>query len=234
MALDKEITDSAEFKDAVKAAADEATKGLKEKNSELIAREKEAKAKASELEDKVGELADKMEEIENEKNAKSGDVDAQIKAAVAKKDKEIAKLNESLADRDNRLNRLVIDDGLKSELIKAKVAPQYMDAAVALIKTSEKITTADLDGITSAMINDKTLSEFVSDWATGDAGKPFVAADVNSGGGAPGANDGRSGLPSNVKRVDATADKTAFIRDHGIDAWKARVASQRPDGQNAA
>jgi hypothetical protein len=43
-----------------------------------------------------------------------------------------------------------------------------------------------------AVIGDKELSEFVSDWATTDEGKHFISAPSNGGGGASGGAGGGS------------------------------------------
>lgn len=61
-----------------------------------------------------------------------------------------------------------------------------MDAAKALLKMQATIKAEN--GQYQAVIGDKALGEFIKEWATSDAGKHFVAADNNSGGGAQGGN----------------------------------------------
>jgi hypothetical protein len=66
-----------------------------------------------------------------------------------------------------------------------------MDAAKALLKMQATIKAEN--GEYAALIGDKPIGDYVKEWTNSDAGKHFIAADNNSGGGA---NGGGNGEPS--------------------------------------
>ena len=75
-----------------------------------------------------------------------------------------------------------------------------------------------------AKVGDKALTDFVSEWAQSDEGKHFVTAPANSGGGA-GAGKGGNLTPSKKASEMNPAEKAAFIKEHGIDKWSAKVGA---------
>lgn len=104
---------------------------------------------------------------------------------------ELDKLTRALSEKDNALQRYLIDGGLTDALAKAGVAPQFMDAAKALFRQQAGIK-QDGENIL-AVIGDKPITDFVSEWAATDAGKHFVLAPRNVGGGAPGGGNSVNG-----------------------------------------
>lgn len=171
---------SSEVKAAIAAAVDDAVKGLKNKNSELLGDMKDLKTKLKEIEDE-------KEEIERKVADKSGDVNAikeQLKKEFEKKEKQY---NETISKLTGQLNIEVIEKGLSQSLVKAKIAPEHMDAVTALIKTVYKGEVGDNDGKPFAKFDGKAVDEFVTGWVQTDVGKRYVLADNNSGGGSNGA-----------------------------------------------
>lgn len=169
--------------------------------------EDELKAKIEELEQAVEALSSKNREILSEKKALqsklrgSDTIDSaeyekvlaerdELKANYAKLERttkqELEKLTKTASEKDSALQRYLIDDGLTTNLAKAGVAPQFIDAAKALLRQQVQIKAED--GNYSAVIGDKALTEAITDWASSDNGKFFVAAPKNSGGGATGSN----------------------------------------------
>ena len=84
--------------------------------------------------------------------------------------------------------KLLIDNGLTDELVKNGVAPQFLPAVKAMFAGQAQIV-AEGDTRT-AKIGDKSVSDFVKEWAASDDGKHFVKAPENSGGGSQGSGNG--------------------------------------------
>ena len=84
--------------------------------------------------------------------------------------------------------KLLIDNGLTDELVKNGVAPQFLPAVKAMFAGQAQIV---VEGDTrTAKIGDKSVSDFVKEWAASDDGKHFVKAPENSGGGSQGSGNG--------------------------------------------
>lgn len=150
-------------------ALTESTKGLKADLAKAKAKAKGAEIDPEEyaaLQTQVAELSDKLSKSEKAYKAES------------------EKLSKSLAEKDGALTKYLLDANLTDNLAKARVKPELMDAAKALLKMQATIK-AD-NGEYTALINDKPISDFVTEWTSSDAGKHFITADNNSGGGANG------------------------------------------------
>lgn len=186
----KEALASDEGKAAIAAAVEEATKGLKAKNDELLGNLKREKDERKTLQDQIDEIKASKEEAEAAAAEKSGDVEKIKESLTRQHKKEIEKLQGQLQSKDGQLHSLLVESGLTDALTKAGVAPQYLDAAKALIKTTNKAEITDSEKGPVAMFDGKPLTDFVSEWSQGDQGKHFKAAPDNGGGGANGANGG--------------------------------------------
>ncbi|MGO4326742.1 hypothetical protein AB4Z48_18100 [Cupriavidus sp. 2TAF22] len=171
MPLDRKDPEVIALIEEVTAAATEA---LSAKNRELLGEVKTLKVKAKGAEIDPAEHAALQQQIE--------DLTAKLDKAVKDGAKTVEKLTQDLATKDGALSQHLIDGGLTDALAKSGVAPQFMDAAKALLKGAATIK----DG--AAVIGDKALGDHVKEWAASDQGKHFVAAPANGGGGAPGGN----------------------------------------------
>lgn len=211
----KEALKSDEAKAVLAEITEEATKGLKAKNDELLAKLKKAGEEKSEAEKKAEEIEAEKKAAEEEAALKSGDVEKIKQQLEEKHKKELDALKQEKATTDTRLHDVLVNDGLTTALTKAGVNnPSYLDAAKALIKSSHK---AEI-GESGAMLDGAPLQEFVTTWTQGENGKHFVSAANNSGGGSNGANGG--GQASGAKKADMSVkEKTAFIRENGKDAY---------------
>lgn len=175
-------------------AMQESQKGLKAD----LAKAK-AKAKGAEIDpEEHAALQTKVEELTNELSKVTGN-----------SKKEIEKLTAQLSEKDGALNTYLIEAGLSDALAKAGVKPEFMDASKALLKAQAAIK-AD-NGQYQAVIGDKPLADAIKEWASSDAGKHFVAAPANQGGGANGGSGGGSG--SGIKgKIDGTpAERAAYF-----------------------
>lgn len=188
-------------------------KGLKEKNAELLGIQKKLKTTTDELTTRLEKLEEEKDAIENEKNTKSGDIEKITKKLEEKHAKEVGKLTEQLTAKDAELagktkllNTHVVGEGLTAALVKAKVKPEFMAAAKAVIQAETQAEVVDENGKPIAKFNGKAVEEFVTGWAQTDAGKHFVAADANSGGGSNGANgSGKAKTTTKTKEMTREA-----------------------------
>lgn len=181
-------------------------KGLKDKNTELLGSLKKLKEENKTFNDRLEKLEEEKEAIEAEKNNKSGDIKKITEDLEKKHKKEIEKLTGQISEKDGLLtakdkllNTHIVGEGLTAALVKAKVKPEFMAAAKAVIQAEHAGEVVDENGKPVAKFNGKAVEEFVTGWAQTDAGKHFVAADSNSGGGSNGTNG--SGKASTTKKT---------------------------------
>lgn len=198
--------------DDLKAKIDEAieaaTGGLAKKNQELLAELKEARK---------GKAIDPAELDRLQTKIDSLEVDL---GSAQKASKEQAKLlkqaQDALASESGFTQKLLLDNGLNDALVKAGVANQFLPAVKAMLGTQAKII-ADGDA-RKAIIGDKELKDFVSDWATTDEGKHFISAPSNGGGGASGgAGNGSNAKVWTRERFDSAShyERSEFAKAGG-------------------
>ena len=185
MAFDANDTETkAALAKAVKDAVDEAVTGLQAKNTELLGKLKKAQKDATidpadhaalqaELDDTQAKLATALKETK-----------AATKAADDAK--------KALEGESKVAHNLLVDNGLSDALIANGVKKaSYLKAAKAMLAGQVILTSDGDDRI--AKVGDKSLKDFVKEWAASDEGKSFVDAAVNSGGGADGGAEGGAG-----------------------------------------
>lgn len=192
-----------EVQEAIKAAVEEATAALANKNKELLGELKEArKGKAINPED-LEKLESRIEELTGQLT------EAQKTAKTATKEAE--KATKALADAEGFTQRLLVDNGLTDALTKAGVSnPVHLKAAKALLSGQVQIV-ADGDSKV-AKVGEKALADYIGEWAKGDEGKFFVAAPNNSGGGANGGGGGSGNKPAgSLKEAKSKDDRIAVI-----------------------
>lgn len=171
---------SPEIQGIIKAAIDEEVKGLKAKNSELHEKLKKATKDSQidpedyyQLREKNNELEDKLAEAQKAIKQNASDFD------------KVKKAHESEA---LYVQKLLIDNGLSDAILKAGVKPELAKAAKALFAGQAAIK---IDGDNrSAVIGDKSIDDYIKDWAASDEGKHFIAAPLNQGGGGQGGSGG--------------------------------------------
>lgn len=173
-----------EVQSAIKAAVEEATKGLSDKNSELLRELKEARKGRQIDPSELEKLEERIEQLQGElKTAQKESKAAKDLADKATKD---------LQTEQGFTQRLLVENGLTAELTKNGVTnPAFIKAAQAILAGQAKIIVDGEQRI--AKIGDKTLAEYIPEWAKSDEGKHFVAAPGNSGGGAGGGGSGGAG-----------------------------------------
>jgi alanyl-tRNA synthetase len=193
---------------AIKTAVEEATSGLISKRDELLAEVKKLR-KNQEIK------PEQLEALENELDT------YKTKWAEAEK---LAKTNAQEADKVKKLyeaesgytNNLLVENGLNEALVKEGIAKQFLPAVKSMLKSQVQVKIEGNER--KAVIGDKLLSDFVSEWSKGDEGKHFIAAPANSGGGSNGGGDAK-GAGKTMPRAQfdkiSSAEKVAFLNDGG-------------------
>ena len=199
----------ADAKAAIKAAVDEAVAGLQAKNTELLAKLKKA-TKDAQID--PAEHAALQSELDATQ-AKLADATKALKAANA----EAEKVKKAYESESKLTHNLLVENGLTDALTKAGVTnPVHLRAAKAMLSGQVQLVAEGDNRI--AKVGEKPLADYVGEWAKGEEGKYFVAAQQNGGGGAPGG----AGKGGNVKSLTRTAfdgldvaAKSKFIADGG-------------------
>ena len=199
----------ADVKAAIKAAVDEAVAGLQTKNAELLAKLKKATKDAQ---------IDPSEHaaLQSELDATQAKLAEAVKAAKAA-NTEAEKVKKAYESESKLTHNLLVENGLTDALTKAGVTnPVHLRAAKAMLSGQVQLVAEGDNRI--AKVGDKALADYVGEWAKGEEGKYFVAAQQNGGGGAPGG----AGKGGNAKTLTRTAfdgldvaAKSKFIADGG-------------------
>jgi predicted RNase H-like nuclease (RuvC/YqgF family) len=191
----------------IKAAVDEATSGLAKKNGELLAELKEAR-KGKQIDPaELDKLQNKIDELENNLTASQKTIKEQQKAFEQTK--------AALDSESGFTSKLLLDNGLTDALVKAGVATPFLPAVKAMLSSQAKIA---IDGdIRKAVIGDKDLSAFVTEWATSDDGKHYIAAPHNNGGGASGGSNSTGQQVVNRSTFDNMShpERASFAKSGG-------------------
>jgi hypothetical protein len=210
MGFDPNDTEAkAAIKAAVESAVAEATEGLKAKNVELLAKLKKA-TKDSQVD--PAEHAALQSELEATQS-KLVEATKALKAANS----EAEKAKKSYESESQLTHRLLVENGLTDALTKAGVTnPVHLRAAKAMLSGQVQLIAEGENRI--AKVGDKPLADYVGEWAKGEEGKYFVAAQQNTGGGATG-GDGKGAGAKTLSRtafdgLDAVA-KVKFIAEGG-------------------
>lgn len=203
-----------EVQEAIRAAVDEATVGLKTKNEELVGEVRKLRkgkeidpAELERRDETIAELQGKLDEAN--KLAKTAKADAE-------------KATKALATEQGFTQRLLVDNGLTAELVKAGVKEAvHIKAAKAMLAAQVQIVADGENRV--AKVGDKTLEAFVGEWAKGDEGKHFVAAPANNGGGANGGNKGGEGKSDKLPDIKPGATISAADKAARTAAIQARL-----------
>lgn len=207
----------ADVEAAVKAATEkfqESINKLEEKNQELIGENRKlkrgAEIKPEDLEAAEGR-ADKAE-------ARVKELEGSVKTLTKERDTAV----KSLETEQKFTHQLLVQDGLKTELIKNGVKDEdYIDTLTAKFAGQAKIVTEG--DARKVMLGDKALSDAIKEFAGSDSGKKFVTAAQNSGGGAPGGKTGaQAGKTVTREQFNAMdpAGQMSFAKEGGtvVDA----------------
>lgn len=203
-----------EVQEAIKKAVAEETAGLLKKRDELLGEVKKLR-KNSEID------PEDYQRLKEENEELQGKVTEAQKAAKKAADDAQKAMKQAEAE-GSAVRQLLVENGLNEALTKAGVKPEYLKAAKAMFAKDVQVIADGENRV--AKVGDKALTDFVSEWAQTDEGKHFVSAPANSGGGAQGGKGG-SFTPNKKASEMNAAEKAAFIKEHGIDKWSAKVGT---------
>lgn len=226
-AADKAIVDGL-INDALEAERDThiAEVGrLTAKNTELLGKLRTARNGSG------GENAEEINRLENELEATSGklrttetelrETGRKLKAAEGERD-----TFRATADTESNFSRnMLVENALTTALVENKVAPHFMEAARALLKDRVKVEIEG--GERKTLVDGKPVADFIKDWSASDAGKHYVSAPANGGGGAPTPNGGTP--PNGSKKLaDLTEAERGVMATTDPVGWATLLASEGP------
>lgn len=219
---DKAIVDGliAEALDAEREKHNDEVKRLKDENFKQ--REKLRKARGGEGVD-TGEIERLERELEetgaklHTAEANLREVNRKLKATEGERDN----ARQTLETEASFSRNMLVENGLTAALVEANVAPHFMEAAKALLMKQGVTVKVDGDNRTAVGPNDKSLGDFVKEWATSDAGKHYVTAPANGGGG--GGGNPQGGAPTKKLADMSETERTEMARTNPV-AWRQLLA----------
>ena len=175
------------------------------KNKELVVELRKVKSLNKEVDvEKHFKLVEDFENLasEHDKLLKTSKIDSE-------------KMATSLKAKDDALRNHLIEEGLTSNLAKAGVKTEFLEASKALLR--QKALIKEENGAYQALLGDKPLTDGIAEWVSGE-GKHFIQASGGSGGGASGGGSGGGG--ENFKRSEMNhSQKGEYIAKNGQDAY---------------
>ena len=198
-----------EVQNAIKTAVEEAVTGLKNKNTELLAERKKARKDSAIDPDDYNRLKEEKSTLEDQL--------AEAQKAIKASASEFEKLKKSHESEAGYVQKLLIDNGLSDAILKAGVKPELAKAAKALFAGQASIK---IDGENrSAVIGDKSIDDYIKEWASSDEGKHFVAAPLNQGGGGNGgggAGSGQKTISREQFNSKSQSERLEFAKSGGV------------------
>lgn len=216
---------------AVKAAEDahEAeVEGLKNKNKDLVERLRKARAGDTGADaSEINRLERELEEVQGQLRTAQTEVrETKRQLTAAERDRDAAR---QTAETETNFSRsMVVENELTAALTEHKVAPQFFEAAKALLGKGAAVK--EVDGKRSAFVGDKSLGDYVKEWSASDAGKAFVQAPGNTGGGTSGGASG--GSQTGKKLADYTGlERTNLMRNNPAEWNKLVEEAGQPENK---
>ena len=194
--------------EALEASFNEEREALKRKNDELIGEKRKVQERVKEYEE--SDSARKMREMEAElESLKKGGNTDELQAAYEKRladaqaahDERLKELEQARKEAESRANSMIAERDLSEAVAKANIAPGLVEAFTALVKVKGLEVNTQGDS-PYAMIEGRKVGDWISDYAKSDAGKAFVKAPGNGGGG--GSEPDPSAKPAGKKWDDMT------------------------------
>jgi len=197
-----------EVQAAIDAAVEAATSGLKTKNQELLDKNKKL-MKGQEIDPQtVVDLEAQVDKLQGELSASQKSAKESVKT--------LETLQGQLKAETGFTQKLLIDNGLTDELVKNGVAPQFLPATKAMFSSQAQIVAEGETRV--AKIGEKTVSEFVKEWAASEDGKHFVTAPNNSGGGSTGgkgSDNGQKTISRDAFDTKSHSERAEFFKSGG-------------------
>lgn len=191
------------------AALQESIAKLEANNARLTSELRKAERKGVDI------TPEKLAQVEAERDNLQSDLTASQKSAKESV-KTLETLQGQLKAETGFTQKLLIDNGLTDELVKNGVAPQFLAATKAMFAGQAQIVAEGDTRI--AKIGEKSVSDFVKEWAASDDGKHFVTAPNNSGGGSQGgkgSENGQKTINRDAFDTKSHAERAEFFKSGG-------------------
>ena len=177
--------------------------GLVNKNQELLDKLNANKKQANDEESAAEKLKALEAKLEREQLESKQNYQDALKLKEQEYTSTLDKLNNSVSEKDQLIHKLLVENGLQAELSALNVNKDLLP----MIQSGLSALATVNDG--QAMIGDKSLSEYLKEWAETPAGKASILMPQNNG---TGANGGTHNVDSNKKFSDYTGAELSAIR----------------------
>ncbi len=199
---------------------DETVKGLKDKNTELHGKLSDVQKTMKQFEGidmkQLQKDSKAFQKLQVDKDKESGDFKKLYGQLTEQHTKEIGEKDTIISNLQGKLGTLEKSTALNAALVKAHVEPDMQASA-------NKLLVGDLalndEGV--PMVGDKSVNDFVADWAGTTVGKRFVS-DGNSGGSGngPGGNVDNDSLYFDPKSEHFNKTKQSDIARKSPEKYK--------------
>ncbi len=193
---------------------------LKTKNTELVTELQTARKKNADFEG--FDPAEVKLALENAKAGErkaledKGEYEKALKLANEQHATTVKDLTEKLEAASSGEKKLRTRTAIDNAMDEIKVAPGFKSAVRALHKS--KISIIDQDGKPTAMVGDKSVTDYFKNWAETDEGKNFVGDNGAGGGGAGGGGNQGGGENPYAKDTRNLSLQGIMERDHPAKA----------------
>ena len=197
-----------EVQEALKKMVEDATSGLVAKRDELLAEVKKLR-KNQEIK------PEQLEELENQLEATKDQL-AEANKLAKGSHAELEKARKALEQESSFTTRMLVDAGLSDALVKSGIKPELLKATKSMFANQVQVKVEGDER--KAVIGDKPLSDYISEWSKSEEGKHFISAPSNSGGGSTGGGNSSGGGKTMARGAFdglSSAEKSAFFKDGG-------------------
>ena len=191
-------------------AINERASGLATKNQQLLDKLSQTKEKVEESNSAAERLKALEAKLEREQAESSQNYQKALELKEQEYQSTVSKIEQELKELRERDRYHTVDSVLKSELAKMQVNPDLLDLVSSQISSQAQVVEGQ------ALIGDKSLSDYLAEWAETPQGKAVTLAPNNSGTGTLG-QPSKNG--SNASWGDYTATQLSAIRSTNPDEY---------------
>lgn len=207
MTLEEAVAAINELKGQVQDLSREKTKIL-ENRDEILAEKRAAKAEMDAIREQLAALKPDPKTPEKDDKPPANKTTATLQA-------ELEDLRKQLSEKDAKEAGRSIDSAVKDALEAKTVTGALGKAALAMLKAGNEF--AITDGVVT--MNGLPVADAINKWVDEGDGKSFVAARTNTGAPPASPNSG-SPAPGKSRSEMSQAEKGAYIRENGLEAYK--------------
>jgi len=182
----------------VAKAVEAATTKMAAKNEELMGELKKARKRVEAFKDfdpddvqKALLKAKEQQTKAQEALASRGEYEKALKQAQAQHAEELGKARKDLEAAQKEVKAMLVNTEINQAMAAAGIAEPFRKAVAAM--HSSNVSVIEDEGAKKAVVGDKSVTDFLKEWAGTDEGKNFVAASGDAGGGANGGKGAGSG-----------------------------------------